>query len=95
VSSSHLAASEEALILALREIRFGSIEAVIHDGRIVHFERREKVRFAEPHTAHPTAGGSIPDTFRVATPVHRIDAGVSGGDSPCGPASRKNGERLR
>jgi hypothetical protein len=33
------------LIQALRSIRFGTIELVIHDGRVVQLERREKVRF--------------------------------------------------
>jgi hypothetical protein len=31
---------------ALEGIRFGSVEIVIHDGRIVQIERREKVRLA-------------------------------------------------
>jgi hypothetical protein len=30
---------------ALRTIRFGAIELVIHDGRVVQLELREKVRF--------------------------------------------------
>jgi hypothetical protein len=34
-----------ALRDALRTIRFGAVELVIHDGRIVQLERREKVRF--------------------------------------------------
>jgi hypothetical protein len=34
------------LALALRSIRYGTIELVIHDGRVVQLERREKVRFA-------------------------------------------------
>ncbi len=29
---------------ALRSIRYGSIELVIHEGRVVQLERREKVR---------------------------------------------------
>jgi hypothetical protein len=33
------------LVEALRSIRFGAIELVIHDGRVVQLERREKVRF--------------------------------------------------
>jgi hypothetical protein len=33
-----------ALQEALRFIRFGSIELVIHDGRVVQIERREKLR---------------------------------------------------
>jgi hypothetical protein len=33
------------LIEALRSIRYGAIELIIHDGRVVQLERREKVRF--------------------------------------------------
>jgi len=33
-----------ALREALRGIRFGAVELVIHDGRVVQLERREKVR---------------------------------------------------
>jgi hypothetical protein len=29
---------------ALRTIRYGSVELVIHEGRVVQLERREKVR---------------------------------------------------
>ena len=35
---------------ALRTIRYGAIELVIHDGRVVQLERREKMRF-EPNAA--------------------------------------------
>jgi hypothetical protein len=33
------------LVEALRTIRYGAVELVIHDGRVVQLERREKVRF--------------------------------------------------
>jgi hypothetical protein len=33
------------LLEALRTIRYGTVELVIHDGRVVQLERREKVRF--------------------------------------------------
>ena len=33
------------LLEARRAIRYGTIELVIHDGRVVQLERREKVRF--------------------------------------------------
>jgi hypothetical protein len=33
-----------ALARLLRELRFGSIEIVVHDGRITQIERREKMR---------------------------------------------------
>ncbi len=36
---------EQELKLALSEIRYGSIEIVIQDSRVVQIERREKVRF--------------------------------------------------
>ena len=29
----------------LQEIRFGSVEVVIHDGKVVQIERKEKLRF--------------------------------------------------
>lgn len=32
---------------AARAIRYGSIELVIHDGRIVQIERREKIRIGK------------------------------------------------
>lgn len=38
---------------AARAIRFGSIEIVIHDSRIVQIERREKLRIdAVQHSKH-------------------------------------------
>jgi hypothetical protein len=40
------AALVRELALALHSIRYGTIELVIHDGRVVQLERREKVRFA-------------------------------------------------
>jgi len=33
---------------AIRGIRFGSVEIVIHDSRVVQVERREKVRLERP-----------------------------------------------
>ena len=37
---------------ALQSIRYGTIELVIHDGRVVQLERREKVRFAPEVSKH-------------------------------------------
>ena len=36
---------EQAIRLALRGIRFGSIEIIVHDSKVVQIERKEKVRF--------------------------------------------------
>jgi hypothetical protein len=35
----------ERIVQALRGLRYGSVEIVVHDGRVVQFERRERVRF--------------------------------------------------
>ncbi len=37
---------------ALRSIRYGAIELVIHDGRVVQLERHEKVRIDTDVTEH-------------------------------------------
>ncbi len=40
------------LVEALRSIRYGAIELVIHDGRVVQLERREKVRVDQAVTEY-------------------------------------------
>ena len=40
-----------ALARLIREVRFGSIEIVVHEGRVTQIERREKVRFAPSDSA--------------------------------------------
>ncbi len=42
-----LTAAEQAILRALREIRYGSVEITVHDARIVQIERREKVRVGD------------------------------------------------
>lgn len=42
---------EEALARlreALETIRFGSVEFIIHDGRVLQIDRKEKLRFDQP-----------------------------------------------
>ena len=42
-------AREEALaeiVRSIKNVRFGSVEIIIHDSRVVQIERKEKVRFA-------------------------------------------------
>ena len=36
---------EQAIMLALKGIRFGSVEIIVHDSRVVQIERKEKTRF--------------------------------------------------
>lgn len=41
------------VLRALRGLRFGSVEIVVHDGRVVQIERRERVRLG-PAGDRPT-----------------------------------------
>jgi len=45
---------EQAIAQALRELRFGSVEIIVHDSKVVQIERREKVRL-DPGPSHKTA----------------------------------------
>ncbi len=36
---------EEAILLALKGIRYGSVEIIVHDSKVVQIERKEKTRF--------------------------------------------------
>ncbi len=36
---------ENEILRAIREVKFGSVEIVIHDSRVVQVEQREKIRF--------------------------------------------------
>ena len=68
---------ERRVLSALRGLRFGSIEVVVHDGRIVQIERREKVRVEDTDRRRPehrkretndngradrSTGGAVPET---------------------------------
>jgi Uncharacterized small protein len=35
---------EETILRALKDLRFGSVEIIVHDSKVVQIERREKVR---------------------------------------------------
>ena len=36
---------EQEILRAVKSIRYGSVEIVIHDSQVVQIERKEKVRF--------------------------------------------------
>lgn len=67
MKSLHLIGKEtDGVIEVLREtlgsLRFGSIEIVVHDGRVVQIDRKEKLRFrsaseAGPHGARGNRAG--------------------------------------
>ena len=44
---------EQTLLQALKGLRYGSVEILIHDSKIVQIERKERFRFTTPsHPAH-------------------------------------------
>jgi len=70
-----LDALSPALLRALRGLRFGSVEIVVHDGRVVQIERPERVRL-------DGAGHCPPDTRgRVHDNDHRTDRSPGGSDT--------------
>ena len=44
---------EKTVLQALRGLQFGSVEVVVHDGRIVEVNQKRKVRFQE-NTPRPS-----------------------------------------
>ena len=44
-NASNLSEVERQILASLQQIRFGSLEIVIHDSRVVQIERSEKLRF--------------------------------------------------
>ena len=45
LTESRLTEIERQILTSLQQIRFGSLEIVIHDSRVVQIERSEKLRF--------------------------------------------------
>lgn len=60
------------VLRALRGLRFGSVEIVVHDGRVVQIERRERVRLDQAGDRPPDRRGRNQD----ANPrTHRTTGG--------------------
>jgi hypothetical protein len=63
------------VLRALRGLRFGSVEIVVHDGRVVQIERRERVRLG-------AAGHRPPDRRgRLQGEDHRTDRDPGGSET--------------
>ena len=43
------ASREQQVLEALKKIKFGSVEVIVHEGQVVQIESKEKVRFAHAH----------------------------------------------
>lgn len=46
---------ESAVKYALKSLRFGSVELVVHDGRVIQIEKREKIRLQTTPTPYGKA----------------------------------------
>lgn len=45
----------QEILQAIEQLRFGSIEITVHEGRVTQIERREKIRFTqERNSTKPT-----------------------------------------
>lgn len=44
---------EQKILLAIKHLRFGSVEIVIHDSKVVQIERKEKIRI-DTNSSHST-----------------------------------------
>ena len=47
----------QELEVALRGLRYGSIQLVVHDGNVVRIERVERIRLTNPSEAASTVSG--------------------------------------
>lgn len=70
----------ELLARALRGLAFGSVEIVVHEGEVVHVERRERLRLAR-------AGDRSPDSR-----MRRHNLGDRTGRTTGGLTSKDDGE---
>lgn len=44
---------EQEILRAVRDVKYGSVEVVIHDSRVVQVERREKIRLPHQESGRP------------------------------------------
>ena len=48
---------EQTILQALKDLRFGSVEIIVHDSKVVQIERREKVRVELEPSRRASLGG--------------------------------------
>jgi len=49
----------EEILRAITQLRFGSIEITVHEGRVTQIEKREKVRFQQDNTRNKSNVSSL------------------------------------
>lgn len=52
MSNKENAPAEQHVLDAIRGIKYGAVEVLIHDSRVVQVEKTEKIRFDLPKTAN-------------------------------------------
>ena len=48
------------ILRAIRNLRFGTLEIVVHDSKVVRIERRERIRLDVDSETQPHRGGTPP-----------------------------------
>jgi hypothetical protein len=56
----------QEILRAISQLRYGSVEITVHEGKVTQIERREKVRFA-PTSNSPANSKDKPTVSTVAT----------------------------
>jgi len=49
----------EEILRAITQLRFGSIEITVHEGRVTQIEKREKVRFQQDNVRNKSNVSSL------------------------------------
>lgn len=60
---------DEAIQNALRGLRFGSVEIVVHDGKIVQVVRTERMRLGADKPSSPTSSPTSTPTAKTSRRV--------------------------
>jgi hypothetical protein len=50
----------QTILHAIRNLRFGTLEIVVHDSKVVRIERRERIRLDIDSETQPRNGGTNP-----------------------------------
>ena len=48
----------QTILRAIRNLRFGTLEIVVHDSKVVRIERRERIRLDVDSETQPHSGGT-------------------------------------
>jgi len=69
-NSSALVLPEQEILQAIRGIRFGVVEVVVHDSRVTEIRQTRRVRLASPINFHPTRPREAKKRESLRRPLH-------------------------